>query len=218
MNRLFRRLPSNISISTPSSSSSSSFFQPLLTAIHKLDSSRSPEKQLAKLRKHEFTTYNSFPLVIQLILALFSLFMVPSRILQFLIPLAYAASLLIPLTGQFTLPATPIFSWLLFFFSGRYIPSSYRPSIHVILLPALESIFFGANISDILTRFTHPFLDIPAWLSYGLGHFLIPFGVAIGVWVGGPRGSVGFFAKAFGWMNLSGVMIQMLVPCAAPCE
>ncbi|EEB89410.1 hypothetical protein MPER_12493, partial [Moniliophthora perniciosa FA553] len=35
------------------------------------------------------------------------------------------------------------------------------------LLPTLEFVPYGANISDILTRYTHPILDILAWLPYG---------------------------------------------------
>jgi hypothetical protein len=34
----------------------------------------------------------------------------------------------------------------------------------------LESILYGANISDLLTRATNPFLDVLAWLPYGVIH------------------------------------------------
>lgn len=73
------------------------------------------------------------------------------------------------------------------------------------------------NISDILTRYTHPALDIIAWLPYGLLHFVIPFVIAAVAFVFGPRGSINFWAKAFGIMNLLGVITQILVPCTPPC-
>jgi len=41
----------------------------------------------------------------------------------------------------------------------------------------IESLY-GANISDILTQFTHPIFDIIAWLPYGLIYFVFPFVVA----------------------------------------
>jgi hypothetical protein len=33
---------------------------------------------------------------------------------------------------------------------------------------------YGANISDLLTRATNPFLDVLAWLPYGVIHFVAP--------------------------------------------
>lgn len=76
---------------------------------------------------------------------------------------------------------------------------------------------YPQNISDILTRYTHPALDIIAWLPYGLLHFVIPFVIAAVAFVFGPRGSINFWAKAFGIMNLLGVITQILVPCTPPC-
>jgi hypothetical protein len=104
------------------------------------------------------------------------------------------------------------------FFCARYVPTSSRPGIHVALLPALESVMYGANISDLQTRFTHPLLDILAWLPYGVLHFALPGVVAIFLWVFGPRGSAQFWGKAFGFMNLFGVITQILLPCSAPCK
>ncbi|KAJ9111073.1 hypothetical protein QFC19_001271 [Naganishia cerealis] len=78
------------------------------------------------------------------------------------------------------------------------------------------SVLYGANISDILTRYTHPVLDILAWLPYGVMHFVIPFVLAAVLWVFGPKGAVQYFGKAFGFMNLFGVLVQLFFPCAAP--
>ena len=130
---------------------------------------------------------------------------------------AYTLALLIPFTSQFFLPATPIFSWLLLFYSSQFIPKSWRPHIWVSVLPTLESVLYGANISDLLTRWTNPVLDVLAWLPYGVIHFVAPFVVAACLFVFSPPGAVKFFGAAFGYMNLVGVVIQICFPCAPPC-
>lgn len=137
---------------------------------------------------------------------------------KFFIISAYTLALLTPLTCQFFLPATPIFSWLLLFYSSQFIPKSFRPHIWVSVLPTLESVLYGANISDILTRYTNPFLDVLAWLPYGIAHFAAPFLVAISLFIFAPPKAVKFWGTAFGYMNLIGVMIQIIFPCAPPCK
>ena len=72
------------------------------------------------------------------------------------IPILHITCLLIPFTSQFFLPATPIFAYLITFYTSRFIPASWHPAIFVSLLPTLKSVLYGTNISDILTRFTHP--------------------------------------------------------------
>lgn len=191
-------------------------YHQFLEACRRLDLSLDPRRTLRKVSKHEFTVYNSALYVLMFVLAIFALSIIPSPLLRFGLPIIYAVALLLPLTSQFVFPATPIFSWLLTFFTARYIPSEWRPSIHVVLLPTLESVLYGANISDILTRYTHPALDVLAWLPYGVLHFTIPFVLAALLWIFAPRGAVQFFAKAFGVLNLAGVLCQLVVPCAAP--
>jgi hypothetical protein len=134
------------------------------------------------------------------------------------IPTLWTTAVLLPITSQFFWPATPVLSWVILFFSARYIPADSRPAIHVALLPALESVLYGANISDLQTRFTHPLLDVIAWLPYGVIHFAFPVVVAILLWLFGPKGSVQYWGKAFGFMNMFGVWTQIALPCAAPCE
>lgn len=130
----------------------------------------------------------------------------------------YTLGLLIPFTSQFLLPFTPIASWILLFFSSQFIPVPYRPHIWVSVLPTLETILYGGNISDFLTRYTNSALDILAWIPYGVVHFAAPFLVGIFLWVKGERESIEFFGLAFGWMNLVGVLIQIIFPCAPPCS
>jgi len=145
----------------------------------------------------------------QLVLAIFWLIVMRAPLLlRLAIPTLYTIALLIPFTSQFFVPATPIFSWLLTYFSSRYIPSQYRPSISVITLPTLESALYGANISDILTRFTHPILDVCAWIPYGVGHFTLPFVVAAFTWIFRPKQALHLWSTASGYMNLFGVLVQ----------
>ena len=46
-----------------------------------------------------------------------------------------------------------------------------RSSPCCVVLPTLESVLYRANVSDILTRFAHPVLDIIARLLYGIIHY-----------------------------------------------
>lgn len=140
----------------------------------------------------------------------------PSFPLKLGIPALYALAILLPITSQFFLPAGPIFLWLLFFYSSGFLAPSTRPHIWVSVLPTLETIWYGANISDILTRAGHPVLDVLAWIPYGLVHFAAPFIVAACLFVFGPPGSVKFFGSAFGFMNVIGVIVQVCFPSAPP--
>ena len=78
---------------------------------------------------------------------------------------------------------------------------------------------YGANISNILSapaKNHHTILDILAWLPYGITHFGAPVVVSIFMFIFGPPGSLPIFARTFGYMNLAGVVIQILFPCSAP--
>ena len=98
----------------------------------------------------------------------------------------------------------------------RFIPSSWRPPIWVRVLPALENIFYGANLSNILSAHTSTFLSIMAWLPYGIIHFGGPAVCSIIFFVFGPPGMTPVFARSYGWMNLIGVAIQLTFPCSPP--
>ncbi|ORY26320.1 hypothetical protein BCR39DRAFT_470427 [Naematelia encephala] len=194
------------------------FILALTASLQRLDLSRDPRKTLNRLSKHKWTVTNTVPYLIMAACASFSLYVMttPPFPLKLGIPAVYILAILIPITSQFVFPATPIFAWLITFFSARFIPSATRPDIHVALLPALESVLYGANISDLQTRYTNAVLDVLAWLPYGVLHFSVPFVVALVLWTLGPRGSVQYWGKAFGWMNLTGVVTQLVLPCAAP--
>lgn len=97
-----------------------------------------------------------------------------------------------------------------------FIPSDWRPPIWVRVLPALENIFYGANISNILSAHKSTFLDIIAWLPYGIMHFGAPAVCSIIMFIFASPGTVPVFAKSYGFMNLIGVAIQLTFPCSPP--
>lgn len=191
--------------------------QAFIAALRRLDTSFNPNDTLAKLKGHQWT-YKDGVYLGHIILASFWLVViqVPSFPAKLLLPILYGTALLIPFTSQFFLPATPVFAWLFAFYSNQFIPANYRPSISVSLLPTLESVLYGANVSDILTRFTHPLLDIVAWIPYGVGHYVSPVIVSIFLWLFRPKAALVFWGSAFGYMNLTAVLIQILLPCAPP--
>ncbi|WFD28799.1 Phosphatidylinositol:ceramide phosphoinositol transferase (IPC synthase) [Malassezia nana] len=187
-------------------------------AVSRLTLSVSPRENLEKFRSYRWSRLDKFKYGTMLAIAVFSIAVMgsPSFPVKLLIPAAYIVALLIPLTSQLILPASPILLWLLLFYSCRFIDVSARPHIWVSVLPTLETIWYGASISDILTRFGHPLLDVLAWIPYGVVHFAAPFVVAVLVFVFAPEGSVKVFASSFGFMNLAGVLIQIAFPCAPP--
>lgn len=98
----------------------------------------------------------------------------------------------------------------------RFIPAEWRPPIWVRVLPALENIIYGANLSNILSKNTNAFLDVLAWLPYGIIHFVAPVICSAVLFVFAAPGTVPVFARSFGYMNIIGVTIQILFPCAPP--
>ncbi|ORX35629.1 hypothetical protein BD324DRAFT_581607 [Kockovaella imperatae] len=227
--RLFRRIaPSGLptalpSISTPLGppSSQTSNSVPLLllvtSALQRLDLSTDPRKTIRKISKADLTLPRLLPYIFFGLDALYCLYIMRvSILLKLAIPTLYALAILLPFSSQLIWPATPVLTWALTFFTARFIPSSHRPEIHVALLPALESVLYGANISDLQTRYTNSFMDVMAWIPYGVLHFSLPIIVALILWAVGPKGAPQYWGKAFGWMNLVGVLTQILIPCAAP--
>jgi membrane-associated phospholipid phosphatase len=98
----------------------------------------------------------------------------------------------------------------------RFIPAEWRPPIWVKVLPALENILYGANLSNILSAHKNTTLDLLAWFPYGLGHFGAPFVCSAIMFIWGPPTTVPVFGFAFGYLNLLGVITQVMLPCSAP--
>ncbi|KAI9743331.1 MAG: Aureobasidin resistance protein Aur1 [Claussenomyces sp. TS43310] len=187
------------------------------SSITALQTSFSPYQSLRALRKHKWSIYDAQFLFL-IILAVFSLCITPTPG-----PIEKTAAvallillLLMPATRQFFLPFLPIGTWLLFFFSCRFIAAEYRPPIWVRVLPALENIFYGANLSNILSAHQHVVLDVLAWLPYGITHFGAPFVCSAVFFIFGAPGTTPVFARTFGFMNITGVLIQILFPCSPP--
>lgn len=92
----------------------------------------------------------------------------------------------------------------------------YRPHIWVKVLPALENVLYGANLSNILSAHTNPVLDLLAWFPYGLGHFGGPAVVSLATFIWAAPRTTPVFARSFGWLALSGVTLSLLFPCTPP--
>jgi membrane-associated phospholipid phosphatase len=97
-----------------------------------------------------------------------------------------------------------------------FIPSDVRPHIWVKVLPALENILYGANLSNILSKHQFVILDVLAWLPYGIIHFGAPAACSLAMFFFAAPGTVPVFSRSFGYMNLIGVAIQITFPCSPP--
>ena len=84
------------------------------------------------------------------------------------------------------------------------------------MLPALENIFYGANLSNILSAHKHAVFDVLAWFPYGITHFGAPVVVTGILFIWGPPGTAPTFARAFGYMGIAGVITQLLFPTSPP--
>lgn len=143
----------------------------------------------------------------------------PSLAVRAALALLLIAATMIPYIRRFIVPAMPIITWLVTFYANQFIPSAYRPGhIFVNILPTLERILYGANLSEIISKHQHPVLDVLAWLPYGVIHFSLPFIFALALFIFGPPRSLPVFGQAFGWMNLCGVLTQLCFPNASPCK
>ncbi|EPY54172.1 inositol phosphorylceramide synthase Aur1 [Schizosaccharomyces cryophilus OY26] len=125
-------------------------------------------------------------------------------------------ALTVPLTRQIFFPAIVIITWAILFYSCRFVPERWRPPIWVRVLPTLENILYGSNLSNILSKSTHSILDVLAWLPYGVVHYSAPIVISFILFIFAPPGTLPVWARTFGYMNLIGVLIQMIFPCSPP--
>ena len=159
---------------------------PLSTAISRLEFNFDPRTTIKRLQHHTYTWRGEGQYIVLASVAICNLLVIPGIQAPLIIIAGYTLLVLIPFTSQFFFPATPILSWVLHYFSSKYTIHTLRPHIWVSVLPTLESVLYGANISDILTRYTSPILDILAWIPYGVMHFSFPFVTAALIWIFGP--------------------------------
>ncbi|KAG0354798.1 Aureobasidin resistance protein Aur1 [Podila minutissima] len=168
------------------------------------------------LQQHRYTL---FDLQYVFLFILFSFcYYIMDKPIWFKLPIAlFATGLLIPKkTRQFMLPFLAIAAWLILFYCCRFIPAEWRPHIFTSVLPALENILYGGNISELLATTPSAVKDLLAWMPYGVLHFVLPFVTAALIVFFGPPGTLPVFARTFGYMNLAGVLTQLFFPCAPP--
>lgn len=191
--------------------------KPVGATVADLELSFNPRVSIAKLKSYEFTKSEILHYGFLSLIIVFAFFISPAYFLvKLLIAAAFASLLIVPFTSQFVLNALPIFAWLALFFVTGKIPALVRPPISVQVLPAIETIFYGDNLSDVLATSTKSYLDLLAWLPYGIIHFALPFVLAGLLFLFGPPTCLRAYGFAFGYMNLFGVMAQILFPAAPP--
>ncbi|CAO3569222.1 unnamed protein product [Mortierella alpina] len=168
------------------------------------------------LQQHHYTL---FDLQYLFLFVLFSFcYGIMDKPVWFKLPIALTSvALLIPRrTRQFMLPFLAIAAWLILFYCCRFIPAEWRPHIFTSVLPALENILYGGSISEMLAKSTSPFKDVLAWIPYGVLHYVLPIVTAILIVCFGQPGTLPVFARTFGYLNVAGVLTQILFPCAPP--
>ncbi|KAL2268372.1 hypothetical protein VTJ83DRAFT_3218 [Remersonia thermophila] len=184
--------------------------------ITRMQTSFDPRPSLRALRTRKWTLWD-LQHVATFACMVFSLAILPSAPFLKTAAVALMALLLaMPITQQFFLPSLPIWVYLLYFFSSRFITPEYRPHIWVKVLPALENILYGANLSNIMSAHTHPVLDVIAWIPYGVGHFALPAVCSVFLFLFAAPGTTPVFARAFGYMSMVGVTLQIIFPCTPP--
>lgn len=121
-------------------------------SITRLSTSLNPADTIRDLRAHQWSAWDA-QYIFLAVLGIFSLCVMqnPSPMIKTGIATLLMCSLLVPLTRQFFLPTLPVIGWLVFFYSCQFISGDYRPPIWVRVLPALENILYGANLSNILS-------------------------------------------------------------------
>ncbi|GMM35120.1 hypothetical protein DASC09_024450 [Saccharomycopsis crataegensis] len=186
-------------------------------SISKLQTSLDMKETMSRIKQHIWNRWDlQYILVFALLAFDYYIIEFPGLLFKTMVGTLLILALLIPATSQFFFPALPILTWLITFYSCSSFPIYWRPPIQVQFLPIIESILYGDDLSNILSTYQHPFLDILAWIPYGIIHFAIPFVAAALIFIFGPPTALRAYAFAFGYMNLTGVLTQILLPCAPP--
>ncbi|ETS73748.1 hypothetical protein PFICI_14694 [Pestalotiopsis fici W106-1] len=192
-------------------------FDPVLERVSSLQTSFSVIEGIQNFKERKWSLFDVQYFILATI-CLFSLWIIDvhAPFIKSAAVLAYTLLLLMPATSQFFLPSWPIWTYLLYFFSSRFIPTEVRPHIWVKVLPALENVLYGANLSNILSAHTHPILDVFAWVPYGIGHFANPAICSALIFLFAAPKTLPVFSKAFGWLSIIGVTMALVFPCTPP--
>ncbi|KAK9353299.1 hypothetical protein V1523DRAFT_411593 [Lipomyces doorenjongii] len=190
---------------------------PPSSTLARLDRSWDVKKTLKRVQRHKWNLYD-VQYLLAFTIACFVFFVVtePGVFVKLAIAAVFTLALLVPITSQFFFPFIPIGTWLILFYSCRFIPADWRPSISVRVLPSLETILYGGNLSNVLAAHNNSLLDVLAWIPYGLIHFGAPFVCSAIMFLFAAPGTLPVFARSFGYMNLIGVSIQLFFPTSPP--
>lgn len=191
--------------------------RPANAKVGSLETSLDIKLSLYYIKNHQYQVKDIVNWSVMATVWLYVLIRNPASFLSKLVVVSlFALGSLVPLTGQFVFNAMPIFTWLALYFTSSTFKTETRMPISVNVLPAVETILYGDNLSAILSNSINRPLDILAWIPYGLFHFGAPFVVAIILFLFSPPKILRSYAFAFGYMNLFGVIIQNLYPAAPP--
>ena len=80
-----------------------------------------PSNTIRALRTHWWTIYDAQHLVLTILAIFVSVIEQPGALVKTFIAILLMVSLLMPITRQFFLPFLPIASWLVLFYSCRYV-------------------------------------------------------------------------------------------------
>lgn len=185
--------------------------------LQQLETNMSFFEGLRRLRRHKFHKRDlQYVVMLPILLYCFIVCKEPPAVARIILAIALVYLCIVPAFSQFFLNFMPTGTYLLLFYVCRFIPASQRPPIYVRVLPGLETIFYGGDLSDTLAASPNVFFDILAWLPYGLAHFGAPFVVSIILFLFGPPTYLATFHFTFGYMNVVGVGTQILFPNAPP--
>lgn len=186
-------------------------------SLQKLQSNFSFLEGIRRLRRHQWRKRDlQYCLMVPILIYAFIICKKPT-----LLPRTAMAAILLylctaPAFSQFFLNFMPTGTWLILFYVCRYIDPAYRPPIFVRVLPGLETIFYGGDLSETLAASPNTACDVLAWIPYGLVHFGAPFVVSFLIYIFAPPTTLPVFHFAFGYMNLIGVLTQLCFPNAPP--
>jgi len=109
---------------------------------------------------------------------------------------------------------TPIILWILLFSTAKDIPMSWRRPIDVTTLSTVEKKL--GSISFHFYKNENTFLDLLAWIPYGIVHYIMPFLVGTYLVLFYKPGYASAYLFFFGVMNTVGVLTQLFWPTAPP--
>jgi len=115
-------------------------------------------------------------------------------------------------TRGLVISCLPIIIWCLLFTMAKDIPLNWRRNIDVDTLYNLEK-YFG-SISFKFYKDPNVFLDLLAWIPYGIIHYLMPFFVGFYLVFYHKPGYTSAYLFFFGIMNSLGVLTQLIWPTA----